>query len=312
MKVGIILDGGAGRVIAAIPGIINYIKNNPAYEVYTFCSGWEQLLYGIPEIQPRLYTLEVPHVFKDVVSKCDIVLRPEPYIYPGYFNQELSICEAFNEVLNGKSEESEKLVPFINTTKKEKLYAKDTVASVRNIKGKQKTIVLQPYGRSAEVSPSGSIVDSSGRSLSAENYMSLVQKLSGRYNIIFFGENQFAMQQDTFSHKIALDLRQWAAVIEAADYFVGCDSVGQHLARAVNTKGTVILGSTFANNTTYSDFFNIIEKAGVNRYYSPIRISAGDAMFVDYLNEGVMDFTEQEIVKVCDSIRADLESKKNK
>ena len=54
-------------------------------------------------------------------------------------------------------------------------------------------------------------------------------------------------------------LRTWSAVIEAADYFVGVDSVGQHIARIFDKPGSVILGSTFAENITYSEHFNIVE-----------------------------------------------------
>jgi len=35
------------------------------------------------------------------------------------------------------------------------------------------------------------------------------------------------------------------ALIAESDYFLGIDSVGQHMARALNKKGLVIMGSTF-------------------------------------------------------------------
>ena len=41
------------------------------------------------------------------------------------------------------------------------------------------------------------------------------------------------------------NLRQWAGIIANADYFLGCDSVGQHLVHAMDKKGTVVIGSTF-------------------------------------------------------------------
>ena len=79
---------------------------------------------------------------------------------------------------------------------------------------------------------------------------------------------------------------------EEADYFVGVDSVGQHMARAVGTPGTVIFGSTFPVNTSYPDYFQIIEKPGI-RKYSPIRLAGLDTMLANRINEKLMDFEEK-------------------
>ena len=305
MKVAIIIDGGAGRVVAAIPALIKYIRNNPDKEVYTICAAWEMLLWGIPEIQGRLYNSEVPHIFEDVIKKCDTVIRPEPYLLPDYFNQKVSIAGAFDQLLNGANEDFYK--PYIRISQKEKLYATATINEVKNYQGKEKTIVIQPFGRGVETDSNGKIADSSGRSFSAENYLSLVQKLAEKYNVVFFGEPAFYLAKDRYTYKLQGDLRMWASVIEAADYFVGCDSVGQHISRAVNTKGTVILGSTFAINSTYPEFFKVIEKQ-IDRRYSPIRISNTDSMFVDHINQDSMIFNEEEINYFYNVISEDIEN----
>jgi ADP-heptose:LPS heptosyltransferase len=141
--------------------------------------------------------------------------------------------------------------------------------------------------------------------LSSAAYLSLVKKLSLRYNLIFFGEPQFQLPQDTFASNYTCDLRQWGSLIEQADYLVGVDSVGQHIARSVGTPGTVIIGSTFPINTSYPDYFQIIEKEGV-RKYSPIRLTGLDTMLANRINEKLMDFEEKEIgeifKKICDDI----------
>ena len=36
-----------------------------------------------------------------------------------------------------------------------------------------------------------------------------------------------------------IDLRMWAGIIDAADHFLGCDSVGQHIAYALDKTATV-------------------------------------------------------------------------
>jgi ADP-heptose:LPS heptosyltransferase len=97
-------------------------------------------------------------------------------------------------------------------------------------------------------------------------------------------------------------------LIECADYFVGVDSVGQHMARAVGTPGTVIFGSTFPVNTSYPDYFQIIEKSGEKKY-SPIRITGLDSVLADRYNDRMMDFDENEIIDMYNKIVADIERK---
>lgn len=173
---------------------------------------------------------------------------------------------------------------------------------------KQKTIVIQPYGRSARVDR-GDIIDDSSRGLDSRTYIKLAKKLSTKYNLILFAEKQFHLPEDTFTFKMEADLRTWSAIIEASDYFVGCDSVGQHMARAFNKPGTVILGSTFAINVTYPDWFNIIEKEGMEKKYSPIRICGLDNHLADRYNDQLMDFDDKEIDNIFMNIVADIEKK---
>jgi hypothetical protein len=68
----------------------------------------------------------------------------------------------------------------------------------------------------------------------------------------------------------------------------------------------VIFGSTFPVNTSYPDFFQIIEKAGEKKY-SPIRITGLDSTLADRHNDRMMDFDEAEIVDIYNRIVADIE-----
>ena len=81
------------------------------------------------------------------------------------------------------------------------------------------------------------------------------------------------------------------------------------MARAVGTPGTVIVGSTFAVNTTYPKYFNIFEKQGVEKKYSPIRICGLDCHLADRINDRCMDFTDAEIEQLYQSIIKDIEKK---
>jgi ADP-heptose:LPS heptosyltransferase len=116
------------------------------------------------------------------------------------------------------------------------------------------------------------------------------------------------MPEDTYTAKPEADLRQWIAFIDAADYFIGCDSVGQHMAKALNKPGTVFIGSTFPKNTSYPNYFNIIERQ-VPKKYSPIRISGLEGHLADRINEKTVEFTDNEINKIYEIIVKDLEKK---
>jgi ADP-heptose:LPS heptosyltransferase len=187
------------------------------------------------------------------------------------------------------------------------MIAKNTILDLKGIQKKQKTVVFQPYGRGAKIERE-EIVDEESRSLDPKSYLYLGRKLAQRYNMIFFGEQQFQHKEDKFAANYTCDLRQWAALIQEADYFVGVDSVGQHMARALGKPGTVIIGSTFAVNTTYPGYFNIIEKSGAKKY-SPIRITGLDSILANRLNEDSMRWSEKELNEIYNNIVADIEKK---
>jgi hypothetical protein len=194
--------------------------------------------------------------------------------------------------------------------------------------GKKKTIIIQPFGRGARIDgqpmdscgqpmpqeipntlnqpiPPKIIVDDSTRSLTKKSYLKITKELSKKYNLVFFGEKQFMLDEDV-AHKVEFDLRMWASVIKYSNYFIGCDSVGQHMARAVNTPGTVFIGSTYPINTSYPDYFKIIDKEGIKKY-SPIRLCGLDGHLADRLNENSMRFSDEELDEIIKNIIDDIE-----
>jgi hypothetical protein len=193
-------------------------------------------------------------------------------------------------------------------SKTELTWANQTLGEAKENGKKSKTIVFQPFGSTAAAS-NNDVLDTSSRSLSATAFLSLSKKLSTRYNLIFFGEQNLYVPEDTVTMKVpTADLRMWASLIKVCDYFVGVDSVGQHMARAVNTKGTVIYGSTFPINTSYPDYFQILEKEGPKKY-SPIRITGLDSTLADRYNESLMEFSEKEIKEIYDAIVTNIEKR---
>lgn len=300
------IDGGAGRAIASIPALIKYSKTNSDFRILV--SGWDTLYWGIPELHDKVFNPDQKGAFEQFLLDADEVVSPEPYRVPGYYKQEKSLAEAFDYLINGTNDHSDLGVPTFKTNRQEELNAANFIVQIKKEQQKQKTIVIQPFGRSIEKPQDGVLLDQSSRSIDPDTYLKLVKKLATKYNLVLFTESNFHMEEDTYTSKPNSDLRGWASLIDAADYFIGCDSVGQHMARAVNTPGTVILGSTFAINTTYPDYFKIIER-DVPKTYSPIRISGLESHLADRANEATIEFTDEEINKMYADIISDIEKK---
>ena len=306
MKTVFMIDGGAGRAIAAIPALIKYSKKDQDFRVLVM--GWDQLYWGIPELHDKVFNPDQKGAFEQFLMDAKRVISPEPYRVPGYYKQEKSLAEAFDYLINETDDHSDLGTPVLKTNKQEELNAANFMQQVRQQQQKQKTIVIQPFGRSIEKPQEGVILDQSSRSINPDTYLKLVKKLATKYNLVLFAEKNFWMPEDTYTIKPEADLRMWAAFIDAADYFIGCDSVGQHMARALNKHGTVIVGSTFAIHTTYPKHFNIIER-DVQKKYSPIRISGLESHLADRVNEATVEFTDEEINAIYANIVKDIESK---
>lgn len=307
MKKVFYIDGGAGRVIAAIPALKKYARLHPGEDWNVLVGGWDNLLWGIPELQDITYNPDTKGIFDNVIKHATQIITPEPYRVPGYFKQELSLAEAFDVEINQTADHSDIGVPEIILSKTEEKNAANIIADVKQQQQKSKTIVIQPFGRSIR-KDRNDLIDDSSRSLDPKSYLALAKRLSSKYNLIFFGEPEFHLPEDTYTFKLQADLRMWSSIIEASDYFVGVDSVGQHMARALGKPGTVIIGSTFAVNTTYPEYFKIIEKPG-SKKYSPIRICGLDSHLADRYNDKCMDFTEKEIDDIYKQIVEDIEKK---
>lgn len=304
------IDGGAGRAIASIPALKKYARNHPNDDWAVIVFGWDTLFWGIPELQDRVYSADVKGIFKNLIKDSDII-TPEPYRLWEYYNQKCSLVEGFDKIINETNDHSDLGVPELVLNKGEEKNAANILGEVQKQQNKNLTIVIQPFGRSARID-NGDILDDSSRSIEPKTYYKLVKKLSQKYNIIFMGEPDYVniiAQEDQTSAKLQLDLRGWASIIEASDYFIGCDSVGQHMARAFNKPGTVILGSTYAVNITYPDHFQIIENKDVEKEYSPIRVCGLDSHLADRRNDRCMDFTDEDIEEIYSAIVKDIKEK---
>ena len=125
--------------------------------------------------------------------------------------------------------------------------------------------------------------------------------------LFIWGANEF---HDTISYKPQPDpnMREWIGIIEAADYFIGCDSCGQHFAKAVEKKASVLIAGTDKNSVSYPDDFHIIER-DCEFYPAPMRICSNDSNLATILNEERIHFTEEEMKNAYDTIIENIEGK---
>ena len=179
----------------------------------------------------------------------------------------------------------------LNISFQEKRRAYEIIEEAKSKHNKSKTIVLQPYGSTATPHASG-IFDDSLRSIPEPMLNYFVKELSKDYNLIFMGAKEF-YNLKTYKPDPDPNLREWAAIIGAADYFVGCDSCGQHICKALNKKASVMIAGTHSVNVSY-DGFHIIER-NVEFYSDSMRISGFQAHMSSRLNEPRIDFTQEEI-----------------
>lgn len=305
------INGGAGRVVCSIPALEKFAEENPDNNFIIVCEGGTDFYKGHPLLHAKAYDVWHKNLFEEKLKDMELV-SPEPYRIWEYFNQKCNLSEAYDIAINDKGIR-ELPKPNIKLSKQERLSAGQVIADVKEKTKKEKVIVFQPFGRGV-VSENNLITDFSGRSFEPENVVNLVKELSKDYSIIFMGEIAIEFQKHGITNPVAIpqgvDLRIWAAIIAQSDYFLGCDSVGQHLAYSFNVPSTVVIGSTFKENVSYPNekSFDILDMGEGARIYSPIRITQDE--YSDRVNEGIMAMNDKIEEIIIKSVKTPLSSKK--
>ncbi len=298
------LSGGAGRIICALPAFEKYVKDNGKDDVYIISQSGLEFFLGT-EFQDITFDLGHKGLFKDIIKPNNLI-NLEPYQEYGYYNQEKSLTQSFDKLINDTDSHGDLGRPKIVLSKTEEINAVNTVKECKKQQEKKYTVVIQPFGRNANQHDGGHVVDETSRSLSTDDYFYISEQLRKKYNVISMAEIKFENDKNMY---VDANLRHWAAIIEAADYFVGVDSCGQHMAYAFDKPGSVIIGSTFAENISYPKHFNIVEKPNTPKVYSPIRIEGLDSELANRVNDSCMDFTKQELEEITNNILKDIQKK---
>jgi hypothetical protein len=295
MKTIINIDGGLGRVITAIPALLKYGKLHPNEDWYVMIPGWDFMTWGIEELQQRTFNPETKGMFENYYWDADKVISPEPYKLPAFYRNEISLREAFDVLINDTTDHSDLPEMTLELTIDEILNARKIISDAKQFLKMEdkKVIVYQPFGSTALQSDLG-IYDKSMRSMNHTFSNFLVEKLKKDYVVInmnaplWVWEGIVNLQPDP-------DLRTWSAIIQQADYFIGCDSCGQHIARSVGTDASVVIAGTHEVNVSYPEKFHIFKKKDAKYYPAPMRVSMLNSNLADKLNEKRASFTEEEM-----------------
>jgi len=304
-----IINGGAGRVITAIPALEKYHRLNPTDDFRIIVHGWESLYWSHPVLQPRTIGIHQKDVFEQYIKPRQTIC-PEPYYQYDYYNQKISLAEAFDREINNTQDHSDLTKPNLYLSSYEKNSVNRIITEFKTKQNKAKVIVFQPYGSSMQMMNNRPF-DSTHRSLDPDDYLFMIEQLSKDSLLFYFGPAEFRHPGDQISVDLKNfnpDLRMFMALISECDYFVGCDSVGQHMAMAFNKPGAIFMGSTFEKNVTYPKHFKIFRNNKKQPTYSPIRFGGVDSEFTDRLNDGIMTFTKDDLKHYCNIINFDLYS----
>ena len=287
------VNGGYGRVVSSIPAFELYAKESDDDDFIIVCEGGTDAFKGHPDLDHRAYDNWHKNLFQEKLKDRDIV-SPEPYRIWEYYNQQASLAQGYDIAINNKG--LRKLdKPRMFLSKEEMLTGRQIINQVKDKLKKDKVIIIQPFGRAIQ-HVDGSFVDNTGRSIEFKDLKSLIKKLQDNdFAVVTMAEMGFDFSKDKFKDDVAMPeqvaLRNWTAAIKFANHFLGCDSVGQHLAYMVDTPSTVVLGPTYPINVSYPDcdYFNIVDLGMKERVYDPIRIMPDET--TSRHNEHLMSMT---------------------
>tara|TARA_B100000902_G_scaffold216549_1_gene205875 strand:- start:3059 stop:4006 length:948 start_codon:yes stop_codon:yes gene_type:complete len=306
------LSGGAGRMLSAVPALELYEQENPDDDFVIVCEGTWEMFRGHP-LQKRCTGPDLPHLFTEKIKDRNCVTT-EPYRVWEYYNQECSLRQAFDIQINNKGVRDVP-VPNFYLSSDEDVKGYHAVKEGKEKTGKEKAIVLQPFGRSSQ-NIKGFVYDGGGRSLDIMDTIELVKKLKKDFCVFIMSEHKMSSDENETWKGVGqpdnIDLRGWAGIINNCDHLVGIDSAGQHIATSLGISTTVLFGSTYPINTSYPDNSNvkIIDFDKEKREYSPIRIAHDDT--IERQNDKCLKFEDKyrDINEIVKAIKTKLGVKK--
>jgi len=313
VKKSFFINGGAGRVLCAIPALESY-KQNVDPDVVIVAEAWPELFLSSPIIRDNVFSVNHKGLFQEKLKDREII-SPEPYRLNTYFNQKCNLIQAFDLIINESQTIPETKAFNLEINKSDQVFAQNLVNEAKDTSGKDKVVVFQPFG-SGVTKDGGFVFDTSGRSFELAQAYEIIKKLSEHYAVLVMANIDIPPPEETKTKAAFLpqnvNILQWMGIIKASDYFLGCDSMGQHYAHALNKPATVVIGSTCPENISYPNNknFTIIDNGKDKRRYIPMRVTQ------DYtgerVNEDLMILNQKTIDEIVKSVTNKLGKTKKK
>ena len=300
MKKAFFINGGSGRVLCSMPALEKYAEKDDDFIIVA--ESWGELYFLNEKLRDKVYQMVHKGLFEDKLTDRKIV-SPEPYRVNQYFNQKCNLIQAFDIEINDLDDVRDIGTINLSLSKEEQIIGHNVVSEVTQTLGKDKTVVFQPFGQGSK-KEGQFIYDPTGRSFEVSNVIQVIEELRKNYSVILMTEIEIPGWEGLgVACPTGMDLNKWAGVINAADYFVGCDSVGQHFAHAMGKPATVVVGSTYPENISYpeSKKFTIIDNAKEKRRYSPIRLTYD--LFTERNNEALMCMGSDIVKQIAKSVK---------
>ena len=292
------LNGGAGRVLTAIPALEKSIQKNPNNIIVA--EAWPELFLMSPTLRDCSYVPNTKNLFEDKILQRECI-TPEPYRLNAYYNQNGNLSQAFDMLIN-ELDEIPDIEPIkLEISKRDQVFGYNFIDDAKQNLRKEKAIVFQPFGSAATIE-GRFIIDSTGRSFELADALYMIEQLKEEYVIIMMSTFPIPTDQDLgILTPKDLNLVQWAGIVNAADGFLGCDSIGQHFAHALDKPAAVVIGGTAPENISYphNKKFKIFDLGAGKRKFAPMRVTFDPAY--DLNNEGLMlmdDKIKKEILDV--------------
>lgn len=304
MKKAFFINGGSGRVLSAIPALEYYLQNTDP-DVVIVAEAWIELFLSSEILRNNVYPIHHKGLFTNKLKDKEIV-SPEPYRFHAYFNQEVNLIQAFDMLINDLDHVPQTKTFQLTMGKSDIVSGLNLCNNLRQKFQKEKIIVFQPFGAGAMLEGLY-IIDETGRSFEIRDVFRIIEELGQHYGIILMSHIQIPADKPLpAAMPDNMNLLKWLGIINAADYFLGCDSVGQHFANALGKPATVVVGSTFPENISYPDNpkFQIIDNGIDSREYSPIRLSSDYVL--DRNNENLMLLNDATFKMIIDGITGNL------
>jgi len=302
MKKSFFINGGAGRVLCSIPAL-EYYKENVDQDVVIVGEAWNELYLTSPKLRHNVWPINSKGLWEKL--KDTELVSPEPYRLNAYFNQRANLIQAFDMLINydvPPEEVPETKSINLEINKADQIYGHNLVTQVKQQTGKKKVVVFQPLGSGAK-KDGNFIFDSSGRSFEVRDVFRIVEELSKHYAVILMTNIEIPTDKQMGAViPNGTNLLQWMGIINAADYFLGCDSMGQHYAHALGKPATVVIGATYPENISYPNNkdFTIIDVGKEKRQYMPFRVTTDFAVERD--SEDLMIFEDDVYKQIIKSV----------